>query len=161
MKCQRCAKQVAYHVTEILGEGQIDELHLCEDCAKKYLFQTQSKVGVSSGSATSPELDPGDAVGQGQRQCPECGLKFVEFRNGGRLGCPHDYDAFREDLVPLLESVHGEAKHVGKHPRHRPRPKTAHTELATLRKKLQAAVSNEKYEEAAALRDKIKTLETN
>ena len=89
------------------------------------------------------------------------GIKFVEFRNGGRLGCPHDYEAFREDLVPLLESVHGEPKHAGKIPRHRPSPKRAHNDLASLRKKLQTAVDAEKYEEAADLRDRIKRLETN
>jgi protein arginine kinase activator len=84
----------------------------------------------------------------------------VEFRNGGRLGCPHDYDAFREDLVPLLESVHGETKHAGKAPRSRPRATTTHHELAALRKKLTVAVRGEKYEEAAEIRDRIKTLES-
>jgi hypothetical protein len=30
----------------------------------------------------------------GQQECPYCGIKFVEFRNSGRLGCPHDYIGF-------------------------------------------------------------------
>ena len=160
MKCQRCAKQVTYHITEILGEGQVDDLHLCEDCAKKYLFHTPTKSGKASGLPTA-EIGSEDASIHGQAQCPECGIKFVEFRNSGRLGCPHDYDAFRDDLVPLLESVHGEPKHAGKVPRHRPRPKMSHNELASLRKKLQSAIDAEKYEEAADLRDRIKQLETN
>lgn len=155
MKCQRCPKQVAYHVTEVLGEGRVEDLHLCDDCAKKYLFQTPVTVSPAPG----PVADANESAAHGQAQCPACGLRFVEFRNGGRLGCPHDYDAFREDLVPLLESVHGESKHTGKVPRTRPRPASSHHELAALRKKLTQAVQGEKYEEAAALRDRIKSLE--
>lgn len=160
MKCQRCPKLTAYHVTEVLGEGKVEDLHLCEECAKKYLFHTPMKKSKPANVAPA-EVDANDVAVHGQAQCPECGIKFVEFRNGGRLGCPNDYDAFKDDLVPLLESVHGEPKHVGKVPRHRPRAKMAHNELATLRKKLQVAVDAEKYEEAAHLRDRIKTLETN
>jgi protein arginine kinase activator len=158
MKCQRCPKQVAYHVTEVLGEGRVEDLHLCDDCAKKYLVQTPVPVGPASG----PTADEADTAAHGQAECPACGLRFVEFRNGGRLGCPHDYDAFREDLVPLLESVHGDTKHAGKAPRTRTRPRAAstHHELAALRKKLNLAVQGEKYEEAAAIRDRIKFLET-
>ena len=160
MKCQRCPKQVTYHITEVLGEGQVEDLHFCEECSKKYLFHTPMKKGKPVGASIS-DADAGETSLHGQLQCPECGIKFVEFRNGGRLGCPHDYEAFREDLVPLLESVHGEPKHAGKIPRHRPSPKRAHNDLASLRKKLQTAVDAEKYEEAADLRDRIKRLETN
>ena len=119
MKCQRCPKQVTYHITEVLGEGQVEDLHFCEECSKKYLFHTPMKKGKPVGASIS-DADAGETSLHGQLQCPECGIKFVEFRNGGRLGCPHDYEAFREDLVPLLESVHGEPKHAGKIPRHRP-----------------------------------------
>ncbi|MFO0939046.1 MAG: UvrB/UvrC motif-containing protein [Gemmataceae bacterium] len=159
MKCQRCPKQVTYHITEIHSEDQVDELNFCEECAKKYLFQTPIKSGKPS-STSGPDVQPGESSIHGQAQCPECGIRFVEFRNGGRLGCPNDYDVFREDLLPLLESVHGEPKHTGKMPRHRSNPKGTHHELSNLRKKLQVAVDAEKYEEAANLRDRIKRLET-
>jgi hypothetical protein len=26
--------------------------------------------------------------------CPDCGIKFMEFRAGGQLGCPQDYRVF-------------------------------------------------------------------
>ena len=44
MKCQRCAKQATYHITEVLGDEKFDELHLCEDCAKKY-FNEPGQAG--------------------------------------------------------------------------------------------------------------------
>src|SRR5207237_9606432 len=66
---------------------------------------------------------------------------------------------FKEDLLPLLESVHGDTRHVGKVPRRLPRAKGAQLELAQLRRKLQQAVTEEAYEEAARIRDRIKELE--
>jgi protein arginine kinase activator len=96
----------------------------------------------------------------GEKQCPDCGMKFVEFRNGGRFGCPHDYETFSEDLIPLLEGVHGTVNHTGKIPKNQPKAKASHNELTNLRKKLQNAIDQEKYEEAAALRDQIRQLET-
>ena len=94
-----------------------------------------------------------------QRECPHCGIKFVEFRNTGRLGCPHDYQEFREELTPLLENIHGETRHVGKTPRRLPQNKQTQSELMQLRNRLKQAINKEDYEEAAKLRDKIRTLE--
>lgn len=157
MKCQRCPKQATLHITEVLPEDRFEEVHLCEDCAKKYLYEPQQKKSALSKVGESlSELDPNDL---GEKQCEACGLKFVEFRNHGRLGCAHDYDAFKDDLVPLLESVHGETRHTGKSPRRVPKAKGAQLELAQLRRKLQQLVTDEKYEEAARTRDRIRELE--
>src|ERR1700761_1801251 len=107
MKCQRCPKQATLHITEVLGEDRFEEVHLCEDCAKKYLYEPQKKaaakpaeVAAETDERTAAETDEPDAVGA--KQCEVCGIKFVESRNHGRLGCPHDYDAFKDDLLPLL-----------------------------------------------------------
>jgi protein-arginine kinase activator protein McsA len=34
-----------------------------------------------------------------------CGVTFLEFRKQGRLGCPHDYVCFAEELEPLLLNI--------------------------------------------------------
>ena len=158
MKCQRCPKQATLHITEVLPDEGFEELHLCEDCAKKYLYepaaqqQAAKKMGQSAADLDLPD-DPGG------KHCEACGIKFVEFRNAGRLGCSHDYDSFREELLPLLESIHGDVRHQGKTPRRLPKAKSAQAELAQLRKKLQQAVLEEAYEEAASIRDRIRQLE--
>jgi protein arginine kinase activator len=92
--------------------------------------------------------------------CPACGIKYMEFRAEGRLGCPHDYDAFRTGLQPLLERIHhGAQRHVGKAPRrNRPSADSA-AELIDLRRRLSEAVAAEKYEEAARLRDLLRQKE--
>ena len=48
--------------------------------------------------------------------CPVCQITFLEFRNSGRLGCPYDYEVFRDELMPLLENIHGETGIPAKYP---------------------------------------------
>jgi protein arginine kinase activator len=159
MKCQRCHNAATLHITEILGEEKFEELHLCEQCANKYLQDQQpDKGGGSKGSEeAATEGDEGGALSQ--QECPHCGLKFLEFRNSGRLGCPDDYQVFREELMPLLESIHGETRHCGKMPRRLPHNKQMQSELIQLRNRLKQAIGKEDYEEAARLRDRIRQLE--
>jgi protein arginine kinase activator len=148
------------HITEVLAEDQFEELHLCEECAQKYLYDpNQQKGGGPKGGEMAPSSSEADEMGLLNRQCPVCGIKFVEFRNSGRLGCPHDYQEFREELTPLLENIHGEVKHCGKVPRRLPQNKQMQSDLVNLRKKLLQAVTKEAYEEAARLRDEIRKLE--
>jgi protein arginine kinase activator len=161
MKCQKCPNAATLHITEIVSEDQIEELHLCEACAHKYLYEPQQK---STGIKTAPshggphEEEASDEPSL-NRECEICGVKFVDFRNTGRLGCPHDYQVFREDLLPLLENIHGETRHTGKSPRRLPQTKQTQSELIQLRKQLLQAVNKEHYEEAARLRDRIRRLE--
>jgi len=87
-------------------------------------------------------------------------MTFKQFRSHGRLGCPHDYEEFHDDLLPLLESIHGETQHVGKFP-----PKVSDVnrrqfQLIRLRNELKTAIDEEAYERAAQLRDEIQTLES-
>src|SRR5271157_5862600 len=91
--------------------------------------------------------------------CPVCQIKFPEFRNSGRLGCPYDYEVFRDELMPLLESIHGETRHSGKVPKRAPRNTQQQTTLIQLRNELKRAVAAEDYETAARLRDKIRSIE--
>ncbi len=149
MKCQHCPKLATLQITEIHGESNFEEFHLCDECAQKYLYETSAKKKKSDGH---------DALGGSEKQCDQCGTKFVDFRNTGRLGCPHDYEAFQAELLPLLESIHSSTRHAGKTPR-RPSQQVRTQELSRLRKDLLKAVGSEAYEEAARLRDRIRQLE--
>ena len=159
MKCQRCPKQATLHITEVLGEDRYEEVHLCEDCAKKYLVEPQK--GGAGTKASDPEEEAAEeaAAPTAGPACESCGLSYLEFRNQGRFGCPHDYDAFKAELLPLLQSIHGDVRHVGKAPRRLPRTQGAQVELTALRRRLQQLVTEENYEEAARVRDRIKELE--
>jgi protein arginine kinase activator len=158
MKCQKCPNAATLHITEIVSEEHVEELHLCEVCAHKYLSEPQPKGSGTKLMPPSAADDAEEPVGM-NRECEVCGVKFVDFRNTGRLGCPHDYEVFHDELVQLLENIHGETRHSGKVPRRLPQSKQTQAELMQLRKQLLQAVHKEAYEEAARIRDRIRTLE--
>ena len=156
-KCGRCSKPAVLHITE-LRQGEVQALHLCEACAKEYLSQSPDEQAESASAGASDdvseELDEID-----QQVCPSCGISFKEFRAGGRLGCPHDYTVFEDELLPLLENIHGETEHVGKVPKRAPDSSQRQFKLIKLRSELRAAVEEERYEEAARIRDEIQSIE--
>src|SRR5215510_6003041 len=165
MKCQQCEKPATFHITELTG-GQPQEVHLCETCAKSYL--TQGEPGVAPVAPTlanvlAKQLQLGKAAEElaklDQRACPVCGITFYEFRNQGRLGCPHDYVYFEKELTPLIANIHGETRHVGKRPRGHEGGTDQHTELIRLKREMKQAKQKEHYERAAEIRDKIRELE--
>ena len=167
MKCQQCEKPATFHITELTG-SQPQEIHLCENCAKSYLMHEgggSPVVAPTLGNLLAKQLQLGKAAEElaklDQRACPVCGITFYEFRNQGRLGCPHDYVFFQKELTPLIANIHGETRHVGK----RPRGYAAgggtdeQTELIRLRREMDEAKKKEHYERAAELRDLIRGLE--
>lgn len=155
-KCQRCNERATLFITEI-EEHSIEEFNLCYKCAQKYLHDSeQDGAKELTGAASVAGL--GEARASTAR-CPTCGLSFEEFRSTGRLGCPRDYEVFRDELKPLLENVHGSLRHLGKVPRRLPADAQAQSRRIQLRQELQQAIAVEDYERAARLRDEIDQLE--
>lgn len=134
-------------------------------------FMTWNESGiteVNSGRAGSVAVNP-------QLQCPHCGYQLSTFQQNGRLGCTKCYESFKTALEPLISSIHGNVRHVeegtkvekvesenvkeNKSPSGKMDSKKP--EISEMRKKIDAAIKAEKYEEAARLRDEIKKLENN
>ena len=160
-KCSRCSKPSTLHITE-LRDGTVQEMHLCESCAQQYLSGADSDDAgeeVSSFAEKLAEIVSDEDLDElNQLTCPNCGISFREFRSQGRLGCPHDYIAFKSELMPLLENIHGETQHTGKFPKRAPDDSRQQYRLIKLRQELRTAVEEEAYEDAARLRDEIQTL---
>ncbi|MBM3997293.1 MAG: DNA helicase UvrBC [Planctomycetes bacterium] len=157
-KCERCSSPATIHITEILGEGKIEEHHVCEPCYKHY-DQSPGKSATGKAASANAAASELEEALFGQQECPDCGIKFVDFRNSHRLGCSRDYQVFQAELTPLLENIHGDTRHCGKTPRRYPQTKKAEAELVQLRQRLKRAVDREDYEEAARLRDQIRVVE--
>ena len=165
MKCQRCEKPATFHITELTG-GKPQELHLCEQHAREYLTESDAETAAATPSLAGA-LAHHLAVGQtaeelarlDQQSCPICGITFFEFRNQGRLGCPHDYVCFQKELEPLLVNIHGETVHVGKRPRRSQGNTNSQTELIRMRREMKEAIQREEYEKASKLRDDIRKVE--
>ena len=159
MKCDRCSKPAVLHITE-LRQGEVQALHLCESCAKEYLNNAppSKQPANPSWESTSEEATADEFDTQ---TCPNCGISFKEFRAQGRLGCPHDYIAFEDKLLRLLENIHTETTHVGKVPKRSPKSSQIQFKLIKLRNELRSSVEEERYEDAARIRDSIRKLEEN
>jgi protein arginine kinase activator len=102
-----------------------------------------------------------DAEKLARLTCPTCGIKYMEFRSDGRLGCPADYDTFRTGLEPILLRIHRATRHVGKVPRRRAPSAAGEVGLLELRQRLRQAVEREDYERAAQFRDLIRQKEVS
>jgi len=93
--------------------------------------------------------------------CPDCGMTLTELRRRGRLGCPKDYEVFREYLDELLERMHGATEHVGRVPGLAEGELERVRKISDLKHELGQAINEEAYERAARLRDELKTLEVD
>lgn len=171
MKCQQCDKPAVFHITE-LESGDVRELHLCEDHARAYLNQAEGSGGsdepteTGGGGLTGP-LTVGQTADElavlDKKACDMCGITFFEFRNQGRLGCPHDYDQFEKELEPLIANIHGATRHTGRRPDRAatglPEGTEELTSVIGLRRDMQEAITDEAYERAQKIRDAIRTIE--
>lgn len=176
MKCQQCDKPAVFHITE-LETGDVRELHLCEDHARTYLNQSE-QGGPGGGSGEEAPVIGGGLTGPlgvahtaeelarlDQKACTMCGITFFDFRNQGRLGCPHDYVHFEKELDPLIANIHGATSHVGRRPASQagPAPLPEGTEELTavigLRRDMKEAIACEDYEKARDDRDAIRAVE--
>ena len=166
-KCQLCAKPAVFHVTEIEDDTPT-EVHFCEDHFHAYM-KADGEPGSDPAELAADtlkavqalqEVSDDAAVRRGSdKRCPHCGISFREFREKGRFGCPGDYDAFREQLVPLVENIHDASRHAGKVPSGAAGGEGGRRfKLIRLRKELAEAVESEQYERAAGLRDEIGAL---
>lgn len=157
-KCDKCDRPATMHLTDIVDGNKI-ERHLCEVCAANEGITVTAHVPIQqlleefvTHSQKARQL--------GELVCDQCHTSFLEFRQSGLLGCPHDYEVFAEALTPLLARAHeGGSQHVGKVPSRAGGDQQLQVRLLRLRSALGEAVQREDYRQAARIRDQIKELE--
>ena len=156
MLCERCKKtEATIHITEVTS-GEHRETHLCEQCAEAQGLVVKSPVTINQ-LLNSFIMAHSGAAELAELTCNKCGISFLEFRQHGLLGCPHDYEVFSQALEGLLARIHGQdTQHLGKVPARGSSEQKKNMELLQLRRDLAEAVEAEEYEKAAQLRDRIK-----
>jgi protein arginine kinase activator len=161
MLCTICKEKPAtVHLTQIVGD-KMQKLDLCEDCAKTKGINDPTSFGLADldlvlGLGASQQLE--QAASGVELKCPRCGFTQADFKKSGRLGCPECYKTFAEGLSGLLKTMHKSTRHVGKAPEALRATRENADRLKTLQIKLARAIKDEKYEQAALLRDEIKQL---
>ena len=156
--CHYCGDPSTIHYTSIIGKKKVQQ-HLCEACAREQgVVSSTPPVDAASGPTLNLQALVNLILNQQAKGtettpmvCPECGLKFSQFRAEGRLGCANVYDVFAEMLLPLVEKAHRDSTHTGKVPASR----AIRTEHERQQLELKRAIAEERYEDAARLRDAL------
>ncbi len=154
MLCESCKEREAtVHLTQVV-EGAIKKLHLCEECAAKSGLDVHGPLSITDILLGMGIEKPAEARAS-ERTCPRCHMRRTDFKKTGRFGCAACYEAFAEELPPLLKAMHRSDHHTGKVPKREGARVQAGAELAELQQRMDRAIAAEQFEEAAALRDRI------
>ncbi len=161
MKCTNCNKNEAtVHSVKIINGVRTEE-HLCPECAAK------RRDLFTSFRLNERFMSPAFRIAQ---TCSRCGTSFGDFLNTGLFGCDDCYDVFSEMLDPVLTYVFSDgqesSRSIGPSPEDLEKPanndennkKSVKTEEETLRSDLEKAIKEERFEDAAVIRDRIKAL---
>jgi len=160
MLCDICKQNEAkVHLTQII-EGKTKKIDLCETCSKSKGVDDPTGFSLADlllGLGAAQEMEKADTPA-GSAKCPVCGFAQADFKKTGRLGCPECYQTFAEGLEGLLKSMHKGTQHIGKFPQAFQASQDLEDKLRRLQKRLDKAIADENFEQAAVLRDEIKSL---
>ena len=142
-------------------EGEIKKMDMCESCAQNQgvdepgISLVDLLVGLGPGAT---EAVSGMSAEQRPSKCPTCGYTQADFKKSGRLGCSDCYVTFEDGLNQMLRSMHKGLKHSGKAPKNYRNTRELEARSKKLEQELKKAVKEERYEDAAVIRDSLKEL---
>ena len=157
-KCQICGKPATVHLTQIVG-NKIHKIDLCEECAKaKGItdpegFSMAELLGGEGAEAETHSHIPAESV-----VCTSCGFTPKDFKKTGLFGCPDCYESFAPIIMPMLRTMHRDVVHKGKIPARSMERMSIRTKMSALETQLNDAVKEERFEDAARLRDELSAL---
>jgi protein arginine kinase activator len=163
------------HLTAIDEDGSVVELHISSQAARLLGLDLHNDppdaerirelltLGEDAlkdlpeeiaGTIKPPVLTA--ATGATTVRCPDCGLTYGAFVDSNRFGCARCYTAFEDNLESALSEIQGATTHLGRMPSGvSPDAEARERHRAHLRAELDAAVADERYEDAARLRDQL------
>lgn len=164
MLCEHCHENEAKISYTIVEGNDTKQMHVCPSCFQEFLAEQfpSSQIPPLDIQPMIQELlslfHGKDAEEEEGRTCRVCGRSLKEFRKTGMFGCDNCYNTFAEELNALLPRMQGADHHVGAMPEAFRRNREASEKEQALKDRLDAAVADERYEDAALLRDEIKAL---
>jgi protein arginine kinase activator len=166
MLCQDCHKNLATVRYAEVVDGKVSEQHLCQECLGRrqesvssgFQFAKPAAFRGKPAPATRPAAgaDPVEA----RQSCTACNTTLKQVLETGQVGCSTCYETFPVQLESLLEGIHIALAHRGKVPRLDDARARLRSDLQAKRGLLKTALTTENYEEAAALRDEIRAIES-
>ncbi|MDA0346434.1 MAG: UvrB/UvrC motif-containing protein [Verrucomicrobia bacterium] len=153
INCDICSKLATVHLTQIVN-GKIHKIDLCETCAKEKGVTDPNGFSLAdllSSGIDGEDMDPSTS----DLVCQDCGFTPEDYKKIGRLGCPSCYENLAPMIAPMLTHMHKGIQHIGKVPHNSLARLESQFELSEINEKLQLAVEEERYEDAARLRDQL------
>ena len=174
MLCDKCKKNEATFHKSIFINGKGYETHLCADCASLIDFEDDINFNTDIDFAfdTFDLLEnevlkdffkddffiPTMLLEKNSKKCPECKSTFNDFLRRGKLGCPHCYDFFQEEIRDMLENMDNPTDFnldIGSE------IKKEISEIDKLNEEFNKAIAEERYEDAGEIKKKINSLRKN
>ncbi|MBQ1187041.1 MAG: UvrB/UvrC motif-containing protein [Clostridia bacterium] len=160
MLCQVCGKNNATTHIKTVINGKVTEQNLCGYCAAKKGYSSFSGSSISGLLSSMLGNTVKTDASLYEKHCQNCGTSFANIAETGKVGCAECYKVFEDELYVYLKRIHGSVKHTGKTPGRKELVVAKTTDrISELKIKLTNLVAEEKYEEAAVVRDQIKKLE--
>ena len=166
--CEECGVNEACYTISVMMGGQITQRHLCADCMAKMNMNLAAGnvkhllsaiMSAISGGVEEAAASAGEAAEETPAiVCERCGTSLKQFTKSGKLGCPSCYQAFREQLTPMLQQIHGRVQHAGRKPLDDEGAQRRRALYDRLSRQLEQAVAMEDFETAAVLRDQLRQL---
>lgn len=159
VECGQCKRPVKVVYKEVTGNS----IACTEMCAECPILQERLHGELHKTDKKESQLCCGncgtslDSVRMGQPVgCPECYVVFGDFLIGELIAA----DAIPAALQKKLANQRTQAVHIGKSP-DKPHDITLSSRMTSLNEALNDALKRENYEQAAWLRDQIKSLKEN
>lgn len=154
--CQVCGENpVQYQITEAHGK-EVRTIGICRACAEERGIRHEHGTITVDVKGVMQSFRPPAPEGRRRRAgiaCGTCGATLSDFERTGRLGCPACYAAFARELEPVVRKVQLGPHHRGLSPARFSGEAEA---IGRLRADLDVAVREERYEDAARLRDLLR-----
>lgn len=164
--CEECGVNEACYTISVMMGGQVTQRHLCADCMAKMNMNLAagnvkhllSAIMSAITGAGEEEQDTAPIAPEEDVVCERCNTSLSQFTKSGKLGCPSCYTAFRQQLTPMLQQIHGRVQHAGRKPIDDEAAQRRRTIYDRLSRQLEQAVAVEDFESAAVLRDQLRHL---
>ena len=134
MFCEKCGKNEATVFVSKVIEDSVQEFYICSSCAKER--ELTAKLGLFNN--------------QNNKKVCSCGTTFEEIGQSGYVSCPECYQTFKDELEPVISSMHNSLIHIGKRPC---------SKIESLKSQIQKAYENNFISLAKKLEGELKQLE--
>lgn len=162
MLCDNCKKNNAMISYTKMTGNNIEEIHLCAECAEKKMkedlvFNNAVTDRVEGFLKELFKLTGKNSNVSTDKVCPNCGTSFNELEKN-KLGCEACYENFKDEIASVLTNLKFSSKHRGKIPKSASKKPLFIREEQDLLDKIDKAIELENYEDAAVYRDELKEL---